>query len=168
FADAGEINQKQWTEAWEPFAREHRWIIAVAQSAEDRGWSFEEVEIGARIQTWIARSYSVDPRRIAVGGFASGSVLAYISAFQSPELYRGVWLSNAKIPRSARINPSEPFKAANFFINGTDRSIDEFSERIRQNGYSLQLRSGDLDSSQLVEAPLLATVQRWLRLLEAY
>ena len=168
FADAGEINQKQWTEAWEPFAREHRWIIAVAQSAEDRGWSFEEAEIGMRMQTWIARSYSVDPRRIAVGGFASGSVLAYISAFQSPELYRGVWLSNAKIPRSARINPSEPFKAANFFINGTDRSIDEFSERIRQNGYSLQLRSGDLDSSQLVEAPLLATVQRWLRLLEAY
>lgn len=168
FADAGEINQKQWTEAWEPFAREHRWIIAVAQSAEERGWSFEEVEIGARMQTWIARSYSIDRRRIAVGGFASGSVLAYSTAAQFPELYRGVWLSNPKLPRSIRINPSEPFKAANFFINGTDRSIDEFAERIRQNGYSLQMQSGELDSSKLVEAPLLAPVQRWLRLLEAY
>jgi hypothetical protein len=168
FADAGELNQKQWTEAWEPFAREHRWIIAVAQSAQERGWSFEEVEIGMRMQTWVARSYSIDRRRIAVGGFATGSILAYITAVQFPELYRGVWLSNAKIPKSIRINPSEPFKAANFFINGTDPSIDEFAERLRQNGYSLQRQSGDLDSSKLVEAPLLAPIQRWLRLLEAY
>lgn len=168
FADAGELNQKQWTEAWEPFAREHRWIIAVAQSAQERGWSFEEVEIGMRMQTWVARSYSIDRRRIAVGGFATGSILAYITAVQFPELYRGVWLSNAKIPKSIRINPSEPFKAANFFINGIDPSIDEFAERLRQNGYSLQRQSGDLDSSKLVEAPLLAPIQRWLRLLEAY
>jgi hypothetical protein len=94
--------------------------------------------------------------------------LAYITAVQFPELYRGVWLSNAKIPKSIRINPSEPFKAANFFINGIDPSIDEFAERLRQNGYSLQRQSGDLDSSKLVEAPLLAPIQRWLRLLEAY
>jgi serine protease Do len=168
FADAGKIDQQQWVDAWEPFAREHRWIIAVAQSAQERGWTFEEAEIGMRIQTWVARSYSIDRRRIAVGGFATGSVLAYITAVQFPELYRGVWLSNAKIPRSIRINPSEPFKAANFFINGSDPSIDNFVERIRENGYSLQRHSGELDSSKLVEAPLLAPVQRWLRLLEAY
>ena len=50
YADAGEQNQAEWSEAWEPFAREHRWIIAVAQSAGEKGWNFEEVEIGTRVQ----------------------------------------------------------------------------------------------------------------------
>lgn len=167
FGDAGQLNQSQWTEAWEPFAREHRWIIAVAQSAEEKGWSFEEVEVGMRMQTWLARTYSIDRRRIAVGGLETGSILAYITAAQFPELYRGIWLSNPKTPRNIRVNPSEPFKAANYFINGSDKSIDEFAERIRKNGYSLQRQSSDLDSSKLVEAPLIAPVQRWLRLLEA-
>lgn len=168
FGDAGELNQQQWTDAWEPFAREHRWIIAVAQSAEERGWSFEEVEIGMRMQNWVTRTYSIDRRRIAVGGFNTGSILAYITAAQYPEMFRGIWLSNPKIPRNIRINPSEPFKAASYFVNGTDKSIDGFVEKIRENGFSLQSQSSDLDVAKLVEAPLLAPVQRWLRLLEAY
>jgi serine protease Do len=168
FGDAGNLNQAQWTQAWEPFAREHRWIIAVAQSAEEKGWSFEEVEIGMRMQTWIARTYSIDRRRIAVGGFDTGSILAYITSAQFPELFRGIWLSNPKVPRNIRINASEPFKSPSYFVNGSDKSIDEFAERIRKAGYSLQRQSSDLDSSKLVEAPLLAPVQRWLRLMEAY
>ena len=168
FADAGTLDQAQWTQAWEPFAREQRWIIAVAQSAQERGWSFEEVEIGMRVQTWIARNYSVDRRRIAVGGFGTGSILAYITAVQFPELFRGIWLSNPKVPRNIRINPCEPFKSPTYFVNGSDKSIDEFAQRVRKAGYSLQLHSSDLDSTKLVEAPLLAPVQRWLRLIEAY
>ena len=168
FGDAGSLNQAQWAAAWEPFAREHRWIIAIAQSSEEKGWSFEEVEVGMRMQTWLARTYSVDRRRIAVGGFDSGSILAYITAAQFPELFRGVWLSNPKAPRGLRINPSEPFKAANYFVNSSDKGVDELVERLRKNGYSVQRQGSDLDSSKLVEAPLLLPVQRWLRLLEAY
>jgi serine protease Do len=168
FGDAGNLNQSQWAEAWEPFAREHRWIIAVAQSSKENGWSFEEVEIGMRMQNWITRSYSIDRRRIAVGGLATGSILAYIAAAQYPEMFRGVWLSNPKLPQSIRINPSEPFKATSYFINGSDKSVDAFVDRIRKNGYTVQRQSSDLDVLKLVEAPLLAPVQRWLRLMEAY
>ena len=168
FGDAGSLDQSQWAAAWEPFAREHRWIIAVAQSSDEKGWSFEEVEVGMRMQTWLARTYSIDRRRIAVGGFDSGSILAYITAAQFPELFRGVWLSNPKAPRGLRINPSEPFKATSYFVNSSDKGVDAFVERIRKNGYSVQRQGSDLDSSKLVEAPLLLPVQRWLRLLEAY
>jgi hypothetical protein len=168
FGDAGSLDQSKWAAAWEPFAREHRWIIAVAQSSDEKGWSFEEVEVGMRMQTWLARTYSIDRRRIAVGGFDSGSILAYITAAQFPELFRGVWLSNPKAPRGLRINPSEPFKAASYFVNSSDKGVDAFVERIRKNGYSVQRQGSDLDSSKLVEAPLLLPVQRWLRLLEAY
>jgi len=168
YADAGEQDQKQWGEAWEAFAREHRWIIAVAQSASDTGWTFEELEIGSRVQNWVTRTYSIDRRRIVAGGIGSGSLLAYITAAQSPELFRGVWLCNAKLTARVRVLPSEPFKATHYFINGTDKGVDAFVERLRQNGYSVQSNSSDLESSKLVESPLLGPLQRWMRLLEAY
>jgi len=168
YADAGEQNQKQWSEAWEAFAGEHRWIIAVAQSAGETGWTFEEIEIGNRVQNWVARTYSIDRRRIVSGGIGSGSLLAYITAAQTPELFRGVWLSNAKVTARVRILPSEPFKATHYFINGTDKGVEAFVERLRQSGYSVQSNSSDLETSKLMESPLLGPLQRWMRLLEAY
>ncbi len=168
YADAGEQNQKQWSEAWEAFAGEHRWIIAVAQSAGETGWTFEEIEIGNRVQNWVTRTYSIDRRRIVSGGIGSGSLLAYITAAQSPELFRGVWLSNAKVTARVRVLPSEPFKATHYFINGTDKGVEAFVERLRQSGYSVQSNSSDLETSKLTESPLLGQLQRWMRLLEAY
>lgn len=168
YADAGEQNQKQWSEAWEAFAGEHRWIIAVAQSAGETGWTFEEIEIGNRVQNWVTRTYSIDRRRIVSGGIGSGSLLAYITAAQSPELFRGVWLSNAKVTARVRVLPSEPFKATHYFINGTDKGVEAFVERLRQSGYSVQSNSSDLETSRLMESPLLGPLQRWMRLLEAY
>jgi hypothetical protein len=168
YADAGEQDQKQWSEAWEAFAREHRWIVAVAQSAGETGWTFEELEIGNRVQNWVTSTYSIDRRRIVSGGIGSGSLLAYITAAQTPELFRGVWLCNGKLTARVRVLPSEPFKAAHYFVNGTDKGVEAFVERLRQNGYSVQSSSSDLESSKLVESPLLGPLQRWMRLLEAY
>jgi serine protease Do len=168
YADAGEQDQKQWSEAWEAFAREHRWIVAVAQSAGETGWTFEELEIGNRVQNWVTSTYSIDRRRIVSGGIGSGSLLAYITAAQTPELFRGVWLCNGKMTARVRVLPSEPFKAAHYFVNGTDKGVEAFVERLRQNGYSVQSSSSDLESSKLVESPLLGPLQRWMRLLEAY
>jgi hypothetical protein len=168
FADAGTQDQKLWTDAWEPFAREHRWIIAVAQSAEENTWSFDEVEIGMRLQSYISKTYAIDRRRIAVGGIESGSLLAYITAMQAQELYRGVWMCNPKLPPRFRMSPCEPFKATHYFINGTDKSLGRFAEIARKAGYSVQASGATLETAKLPESPLLQPLQGWLRLLEAY
>lgn len=168
FADAGPQDQKLWTDAWDVFARDHRWIIAVAQSAEDKAWSFDEVEIGLRLQSYMSKTYSMDRRRIAVGGIESGSLLAYITAMQAPELYRGVWMSNPKLPPRFRIQPCEPFKATHYFVNGEAKSVDRFVEIARKVGYSVQPSGATLETAKMPESPLLLPVQGWLRLLEAY
>jgi serine protease Do len=168
FGDAGSQDQKLWTDAWEPFAREHRWIIAVAQSADEKGWSFDEVEIGLRLQSYLAQTYSIDRRRIAIGGIESGSLLAYITAMQMPEIYRGVWLCNPKLPPRFRMTPCEPFKAIHYFVNGTEKSIDRFVDIARTAGYSVQQNGSQLETAKLPESAVLGPLQRWLRLLEAY
>lgn len=168
FADAGVQDQKLWSDAWEPFAREHRWIIAVAQSSDEKGWSFDEVEIGLRLQSYMTQTYSIDRRRIASGGIESGSLLAYISAMQLPEIYRGVWLSNPKLPNRFRMAACEPFKAVHFFVNGSEKSLERFVEIARAGGYSVQQNGTTLEPAKLPESPVLGPLQRWLRLLEAY
>jgi serine protease Do len=168
FADAGIQDQKLWTDAWEPFAREHRWIIAVAQSAEENTWSFDEVEIGMRLQSYMSKTYAIDRRRIAVGGIESGSLLAYITAMQAQEVYRGVWMCNPKLPPRFRMPPCEPFKATHYFINGSEKVLERFTEIARKAGYSVQASGATLETAKLPESPLLQPLQGWLRLLEAY
>lgn len=168
FADAGAQDQKLWSDAWETFAREHRWIIAVAQSADDKGWSFDEVEIGLRLRSYLDKTYAIDRRRLAIGGIESGSLLAYITAMQVQESVRGVWLCNPKLPPRFRMPSCEPFKAIHYFINGTDKSIERFVDIARKSGYSVQQSGGMLETSKLPESPLLQPLQGWLRLLEAY
>jgi len=66
FAEAGVQDQKIWTDAWEVFARENRWIVVVAQSSDEKAWSFEEVEIATRLRSICQqRTRSID------GGFVS-------------------------------------------------------------------------------------------------
>jgi len=168
FADAGAQDQKLWTDAWEGFARDHRWIIAVAQSAEEKAWSFDEAEIGVRLQSYMNKTYSIDRRRIAVGGIESGSLLAYITAMQAQEVYRGVWMSNPKLPPRFRMQPCEPFKATHYFINGEVKSVDRFVDIARKAGYSVQPSGATFETGKLPESPLLQPLQGWLRLLEAY
>ena len=62
----------------------------------------------------------------------------------------------------------EPGKAVNFFINGSEKGLDTFVERLRQSGYSALSQSLDFEGKKIIEAPVLNPVQRWLRLLEAY
>jgi serine protease Do len=168
YADAGVQDQKRWTDAWEGFARDHRWIIAIAQSADEKAWSFDEVEIGARLQSSLGKTYSIDRRRVVVGGVESGSLLAYITAMQAQEIYRGAWLSNLKMPPRFRIAPCEPFKATHFFVDGDDKSLDRFVEIARKAGYSVQRESAAFETAKLPESPLLQPLQGWLRLLEAF
>ncbi|MFY8200042.1 MAG: trypsin-like peptidase domain-containing protein, partial [Pirellula staleyi] len=92
FAEAGVQDQKVWTDAWEVFSRENRWIVVVAQSSDEKAWSFEEVEIATRLRSYMSTTYKIDRRRICVGGVSSGMLPAYISASQGTEVYRGVWL----------------------------------------------------------------------------
>ncbi len=168
FAEAGGQDQKQWADAWELFARDNRWIIVVNQSADEKAWSLEEVEIGVRLRSYISTNYTVDRRRICVGGISSGMLPGLILGLQGAETYRGVWLCNAKIPARARVPAAEPLKSINFFINGTDPSTNTFVTQAQKIGYSVAYHAEDMTAAKMQDSSVLGKLQRWLRLLEAY
>ena len=168
FAEAGVQDQKQWGDAWENFARDNRWIVVVTQSADDKAWSLDEVEIGVRLRSYVASNYTIDRRRVCVGGISSGMLPGLIMGLQGAETIRGVWLCNAKIPTRARVPATEPLKSIHFFINGVDASLKPFVEQTEKIGYSVAYHSEDMTAAKMQDAQVLGKLQRWLRLLEAY
>jgi serine protease Do len=168
YADAGQQDQKQWSDAWDVFSRENRWIVVVAQSADDKAWSFEEVELSNRLRTYMGTTYKIDRRRMCVAGISAGMLPAYVSAMQSPETYRGIWLSNAKISQRTRILAAEPLKSFHLFLNGTEPTLPTFVDLAKKAGHSVELHPEELTAAKMTDAPLLVKVQRWLRLMETH
>ena len=173
YAEAGLQESKRWAGLWERFGEEHRWIVVVVQSADEKAWSFEEVEIGKRLRSYLTTNYRVDPRRVCVGGVATGGVLAIITAVQS-EGFGAVWLSDSKIGERLKLPPAEPKKSYRFFVNGKDENLEGFAKRTREAGYSFQYEKEELaalkgaDSAKIQEDLVLSKLQQWLRSLEAY
>ena len=168
FAEAGIQDQKQWADAWELFARDNRWIIVVIQSADEKAWSLDEIEIGVRLRSYVSTNYTIDRRRICVGGISSGMLPGFILALQGAEIYRGIWLCNAKIPSRARVTATEPLKSINFFINGTEPTLTTFVEQTQKIGYSVAYHAEDMTAAKMQDSQILGKLQGWLRLLEAY
>lgn len=168
FAEAGVQDQKQWADAWENFARDNRWIIVVTQSADEKAWSLDEVEIGVRLRTYVSTNYTIDRRRICVGGISSGMLPGFILGLQGSETYRGVWLCNAKIPARARLAATEPLKSIHFFINGTEPTLSNFVSQAQKIGYSVAYHAEEMTAAKMLDSQVLGKLQRWLRLLEPY
>jgi serine protease Do len=173
YAEAGQQDSKRWSSLWERFGEEHRWIVVVMQSADEKAWSFEEVEIGKRLRSYLTTNYTIDPRRVCIGGVATGGVLAIITAVQS-EGFSSVWLCDSKIGERLKLPPAEPKKSFRFFVNGKDENLEGFAKRTRDAGYSFQYHQEELaglkgaDSGKLQEDLVLGKLQQWLRSLEAY
>ncbi len=169
FGEPGVQDQKLWTDAWELFAREHRWIVVVVQSADDKRWQREEVEIADRLRAYMLLTYSIDRRRVCIGGIASGSLVALSATLQSMDQYRGIWISNLKVdPRVLAMPPAEPLKSIHFFVTGTDPSVKALSDLVGKNAYPVVTNSMDWPMQTMNESVLMPRLQRWLRLLEAY
>ncbi len=168
FAEAGAQDQKVWADAWEVFARENRWIVVVAQSADEKTWSFEEAEVASRLRSFMTTTYSIDKRRVGVGGISSGMLPSLVAALQGTEVYRAVWLCNAKFGRGIPFPQAEPLKAMNYLVNGTDPSVATFVEVVQKNGHGVVSFAEELTAAKMLDSQLVGKVQRWLRLLEAY
>ncbi|MEQ1824553.1 MAG: PDZ domain-containing protein [Pirellula sp.] len=168
YADAGAQEPKVWSDAWDLFAREHRWIVVIAQSADEKAWSFEEVELAGRLRSYMTTTYKIDRRRMCIGGLASGMLPAYISAMQGIESYRGVWLGNGKMSPRIRILQAEPLKSLHFFVNGPDPSLGGFVEIAKKNGHTVMFQNEEWKTANVVDSQVLGQLQRWMRLLEAH
>lgn len=168
YAEAGVNDAKIWGDLWEKFCSDNRWICVVIQSAEEAQWSFEEVEVGVRIRSYMDSNYTLDPRRSCVAGFGSGGVMALVSSSS----FKSLWLSDAKVPARLRLTQATPEDRRRCFLNGSDPGLLKLSKLLDESGYSCVYTPEELgsllksDALSVQDKPILDKAKRWLRHLE--
>jgi hypothetical protein len=166
FSEAGELQTKAWADAWEPFCRDHRWMMAVIGSADKEGWSFEELEIVDRILFPLLNDYQVDKNRVCFGGIGTGGVMSIVASIQHRTKVRGAWFYNAKIPGRVRIPPAEPMESLRYMGFGERAELDKFKGTVEPLGHHVLGAEAGVSTSDFMQKPINAEIEAWLRGLE--
>ena len=166
--EGNDLTSKPWEDAWGDFCRDHRWIVAVITPPQSQQWSIQDLEVLQKVKTQILNDYSIDRRRIVMGGMGTGGALGMLHGLQNREQIRGVWTIESRTPPVNRIPPSEPQESLHFLMIGSRPEMPKFGEAAIKLGYAFSSLSQKVDLQQPLPANVLAPMQRWLRCLEAY
>ncbi len=166
--EAGEVQRKEWIDHYEPFCREHRWIMAVVSAANNKQWSLDEVETIQRIARQLDNEYNLDARRWSIGGLGTGGTLALVCAAQEKGRYRGVWLVESKIPLAGRFPPAEPMEVMQWMLIGSKKEYPKFAETMQKLGYPALWIEKTVEASKPKHPEFSPLLLRWLRRMEAY
>ncbi len=166
FAEAGIIDEKAWTDAWGPFCRENRWILAVLGSRDKNAWSLEELELVDRVMFPMTNDYNIDRRKISIGGIGTGGFLALIAGVQNIAKVRGVWMIEPKLAGSLRFPSSEPLEHLHILGLGEKTGLSKAFSLPQKQGHHViieELGGGETNSGTKFLVPQL---ELWLRHLE--
>ncbi len=167
-ADAGPVDRKAWVDAWEPFCRQHRWILVVLGSASEKQWSIDEAELIPRLRTTCIKDYAIDPRRIVLGGHGSGGTLSFLVALRDRAKVRGVWVAESRVPPMIRLPEVEPLESLQIFLAGAREEYAPFSEITNKTGYTVIRQNQAIDLKTQSQGEYLSALHVWLRRLESF
>jgi serine protease Do len=166
--EAGPTDQKPWVDAWEPFCREHRWMLVVLQSVDAKRWMLEELELVIRLLHQIQTDYPTDSRRRVLGGVGSGGTLALVASVQNRKDVRGAWFMDSRIPPGLRLTNSEPMESMHWLMIGQREEYPRLAKSLKEIGHhSIALTQAVEVDKPWSGAPLQG-LQRWLQWLEAF
>jgi serine protease Do len=165
--DPGKVDRKQWTDRWEVFCREHHFIVAVVASADPTTWQREELDVTKRTIQHLKNKYTIDARRIVIGGMGAGGTPAFVLALQNRSLFRGLWLVESKLPRALRPPQAEPLETPAMLFQGENPAYPKFVKAIRDMGYRATAIEEKVDlASQAIDLKQQDSVENFLRSLE--
>ena len=123
----GKIDPKKLLEPWRKPCAERNIILLVPQSLEESRWRPHEAEFVTKALANVAKRYQLDKPRIVIGGMESGGVMAGLIAHDRRDLFRGLVLLDAGLPRSIDRIEASPVNPLLVFLgatNGFEQSVE--------------------------------------------
>jgi len=127
---------------WQPICDRDGLLLIVPTPGEADRWDPTELEYLGRLTERVVRQYKVDPRRVVVCGEQSGGAMAWLLSLAGREVFRGVVVSAAPLPRQVRVPENEPTERLAVFASiPTDREtavpIAQGLQKVSEAGYSV-------------------------------
>ncbi len=163
-----QVQPEQLTAKWQALAAAHGMIVLAPQPADPTKWEPTELEFVGKAADDLAKTYSIDPARVAVLGEQAGGALAWLMMTQQRDRIRGVALVDPTLPRVMSIPDSSPVQPLFFFAafppaksKAADLLIGRFEEqKLPVTRVELSAGAKSLSGEQLEQ------VARWIDTLD--
>jgi serine protease Do len=168
----GEANADELIRQWKTICdRDGALLIAPAATDASR-WERTELEYLRRLSERVITEYEVDPRRIVVYGQGGGGSMAWLLGLASRDLFRGVAVANAPLPRQIQVPPNEPAQRFTIFAaipNAKDASaqMSQGLEKLSAAGYPVTTISTEDSAGRLTDAQR-EELARWIDTLDRF
>lgn len=120
----GGFKQEELIARWKPYCDQHELILLAPKSADPTRWQPSEARFVRRVLAEILDKYSIDPMRIVVHGHEGGGALAYLVAFSSKDVVRGVATVAATMPLLVRPPENDPVYRLAFYTTRASKSTN--------------------------------------------
>jgi len=169
-SEAGGANAEEVIRRWQPICDRDGVLLVVPAAAENNRWERIDVEFLRRLIEQVITQFTIDRRRVVVYGENDGGTVAWLLALSGRDVFRGVAVASAPLPRQVRVPPNEPSQrlavfAATPSIKEAAARTAESLEKLSQAGYNVTMTatalSGSLDSQY-------AELARWIDTLDRF
>jgi hypothetical protein len=100
---------------WQAICDRDGLIFVAPQATDANQWERSELEYLRRLSERVVSQYRVDPRRVVVSGQAGGGSLAAVLAMASRDIFTGLGIIAAPLPRTLNIPDNDPSARLSIF-----------------------------------------------------
>jgi serine protease Do len=167
----GRFNKNATMKRWIKLCDENDLILLAPKATDDKKWNRTEIDYVQKAIDNISDSYHVDPTRVVIHGAQGGGAMAYLVAFNHPELINGVAVVDATLPRGARPPANDPVRRLAFYttISGdsTQRArIEAGVKQLRAMKYPVTVKPLEEANSKTLDDAARAELARWIDTLD--
>jgi serine protease Do len=155
----GEYDRQQLVARWKAICEAHDLILLAPKAPTAGKWTPADVEFVEAALKQVADQYHVDPLRVAAHGYRTGGALAYLLAFESRSLVRGV--APVHGPLAGEPPENDPEHRLDFYLFVDKQPAGGRAIKLlRELKYAVSVRQ--TDASRYLDEAELGDLVRWL------
>jgi serine protease Do len=165
----GKFDRDELVDRWKELGEASDLIVLAPQPKSDKQWTRTEVEFIRKTVDQAIATYNIDPTRVVVYGHQAGGAMAYLTAFQSPELFSGVIAVDAGLPARMQLPDNDPISRIAIYTTLVKSSrlaerVNQGIEKFREMKYPVTVKEvplpRDLNEDEIDE------LARWIDALD--
>jgi poly(3-hydroxybutyrate) depolymerase len=111
----GQSKADEVIDQWKSICDRDGILLIVPSAADASRWERTELEYLRRLSERVISEYKIDPRRVVIYGQGGGGAMAWLLGLSSRDLFRGVAVSAAGLPRGSNVPANEPAERTAIF-----------------------------------------------------
>ncbi|QDU28085.1 putative periplasmic serine endoprotease DegP-like precursor [Anatilimnocola aggregata] len=118
----GNVDRNKLTARFQSLAEKNQAIILVPQSADPKKWDRTESAFIRKTFDDLMAHYTVDPTRVAIFGAEASGTMAFLTALEHRDRFRGLATSEATPPARLKVPETDPVNRLALLLAAADNS----------------------------------------------